>query len=188
MSEESYQINVRRGVTGPQSATCELAAFDRFTVRGGIQPQTYEQYNDLYYDNLAATGGATDYVPRDIDERHRAIARDVYQQLGVISTRNTIDRRVKTFDEFQDTLDNLATGGFRTAVHLKGLHSVGVKRIEPGFYDVRSTSSPFPEGEAVAVENLFDHLDLTARMRVRASNSRRTYVEPNIIALPPEQR
>jgi hypothetical protein len=90
-------------------------------------------------------------------------------------------------------LGDLTLGGFRPAVYLDvgGLHAVGVFRVDPSddeYYCVRGTWTPFRTDGPVHVDDIFRYLDRPARQRRKASNTRRTLKEVNVVALPPEPR
>jgi hypothetical protein len=190
MSEESYQKNVDRGVTGPESSTCLLASYDRISEKGEIKPQTYERYNALGHKFVEDVGYNATFVNADIAREFTDLKIDFRRQLMVNSPKNVVEARAENPEELEKKLGQLAQGGFRTSVYLDtgGLHAVGVEQIDIGYYNVKSTWSPFSEGEPVSTEDLFDYLELTPRMRYRPNSSRRTFVAPNIVALPPEPK
>jgi len=188
MSEASYQLNVQRGVTGPHTATCLMAAYDRISAVTGVHTQTYEQYEALRERYVEATGDNSNFVPQDIVKNFAALKIEFRRQLGVEGTKNIVGLRANSKPELQRALGKLTTGGFRPAVYLDtgGLHAVGVVNRGNDYYDVRSTWSPFPANEPVHLSDLFGMLDLPPRHRKRENSSRKTVQEWNVVALPPE--
>lgn len=189
MSEQSYELNVKRGVTGPQTATCLLASYDRITPRSGIQPDTYEQYQDLRRRYVEATHDAPEFVPIDIVRDFTQIKERFRRELGAAGTKNIICVRAKTEDELYRTLGNLSQGGFRPAVYLDtgGLHAVGTIPIDDEHYEIKSTWSPFEDDALVSISEIYEYLDQPPRLRNKAGG-RKTSKEINIVALPPEPR
>jgi hypothetical protein len=87
MSEESYQKNVDRGVTGPESSTCLLASYDRISEKGEIKPQTYERYNALGHKFVEDVGYNATFVNADIAREFTDLKIDFRRQLMVNSPR-----------------------------------------------------------------------------------------------------
>lgn len=186
MSEESYQRNLCRGVTGPSTGTCLLASYDRISQKTGISPETYDDYNKLrkeYVDKV----GDTNFVPNDLRIKYHHLKEKFRRELGVYTTRNIIEARVNSESALENRLADLIIGGFRTAVYLNpgGLHAVGLLKVDRERYEVKSTWSPF-EGTIVSCNDLFGILDRAPRFRKRVNSGRHTIVEPNIVALPSE--
>jgi hypothetical protein len=189
MSEQSYQLNVKRGVTGPETETCLLAAYDRITSRGEVRPETYQQYQDLRRQYVEATNDAPEFIPIDIIRDFRQIKEQFRRELGVAGTKNIVCVRAKTKDELYHSLGNLSQGGFRPAVYLDtdGLHAVGTISLDDEYYDLRSTVTPFEEDMPVSVGEIYEYLYQFSRIHKKVGG-RRTHKESNIIALPPEPR
>lgn len=188
MSEASYQQNVLRGVTGFQTETCLPASHDRISHASGIHPSTYEEYHRLVTAYVEQCGDNALYVPPEIVRRYQEVVVAYHSELGVRSPRNVVYGREDTEAGLRRRLAKLSLGGFRIAVLSQddGLHSVGVTQVEADWYDVRSTSSPFNEGEPVHVSKIYHYLDRSHRVRKRAQNGKNTFKEANLIALPPE--
>lgn len=191
MSETSYELNLRRGVTGPCTETCFLASFDRISPVTGIKTQTYERYSKLREMYVRATNDNHPiFVPDDIAKEFRQIQSQVKTELGLDPSKDLLGYRANTAEDLRLRLASLAIGGFRTAVYLDtgGLHAVGVVRQanEDDYYAVRSTWSPFVDEDAVHVNEIFEWLDKSPRIRARENSSRRTVKAINIAALPPE--
>lgn len=188
MSEMSYWQNVDRGVTGPQTATCLLASYDRISEVTGVHPQTYQRYEQLRELYVQTCGDDSNFVTKEVIEQFSDIKIDFRSELGVYTTKNIVGTRVGSVDELSNALGRLAAGGFRSAVYLDtgGLHAVGVVSLGRDYFDVRSTWSPFRDREAVHVEELYSWLDKPVRIRKRQNSGRKTVKQWNIVALPPE--
>jgi len=192
MSEYSYQINVQRGVTGPNSSSCLLASFDRISERAEISPQTYVAYKKLRnaYVEVCPDDNNANYVPTDITEQYRTLTKTFYKELGVATMRNVVHQRADTEEELGRLLGRLSAGGFRLCAYLDtgGLHAVGLTPAGEGLYEVKSTWSPFPEGEPTSVSDIFAYLDRAPRVRKRENCGKKTDKTSNITAIPAEPR
>src|SRR4051812_48444918 len=107
MSEASYQSNVRRGVTGPRTSTCLMAAYDRISLKHGISPATYSAYEDLRMGFVAVVGDGSNYVPREIREQFGRIKIRFRHELGVRTPRNVLEAKVDTVEELDQLLYRL---------------------------------------------------------------------------------
>ena len=189
MSEQSYQLNMKRGVTGPRTGTCFPASLDRLSLETEITPQTYVEYDDVRREYAAATRDKPEFIPPEIAKRSREVYERVMADLGVYVKKNVITLRVDTEQQLGEALARLADGGFRTAVTLNtgGLHAVGVNRVDEDLYDVVSTWAPFEKNRPVKVEQIFEYLDRYPRLKVKAGG-RKSFKTTNIFALPPESK
>lgn len=187
MSEASYRLNARRGVTGPHTSTCLMASYDRISPVTGVRTETYREYEDLRDLYVSTVGDGSNFVTNEVIRKFRELKEVFRAELGVPTPKNIIECRVRTKDELHKRLSNLAIGGYRPAVYLDtgGLHAVGVMQLDDEYYDVRSTWSPFPEGP-VSIDQIYEYLDQAPRIRKRKYSSKKTVVEPNLVALPPE--
>lgn len=191
MSEASYQDNVRRGVTGRDTATCLLASYDRFSYRTGISPRTYEEYELLRQYFVENVGDGNNFVQRDFRSRYTELKIRFRAELGVHSNRNIVQTRIDTKEGLISTIGSLTTGGFRTALFIHangGLHAVGVKTLDTEEYEVKSTWEPFSTENPVLADSLLEFLYLGPRQRSREGNCRKTYPACNLVALPPEPK
>lgn len=118
MSELSYQYNVDRGVTGPWSSTCLLASYDRISEYTGIQPWTYERYDDLRNQYVKVCGDDTNFVTKDIVQQFKEIKVNFRAELGVYTAKNIVGTQAKSVDDLRGVLGRLTTGGYRPAVYL----------------------------------------------------------------------
>ena len=189
MSEESYRVNVDRGVTGTWSSTCLMAAYDRFSKNSGIRTETYEAYEEARRRFSEGVGDQSNFTPDEYRKRFAEIKQQARADLGVYTPKNVFEARINTIDDLIRTLGKLTLGGFRTALYLDvgGLHAVGVRHLGSDKYDVRSTWTPFEEDEPVPAEMLFANLDLAPRQRKRPNCGKKTLPAFNLIALPPEK-
>lgn len=190
MSEESYQHNLRRRVTGEDYATCLLASYDRISRKVGLSPQTYQRYEDLRLKFVDLCGDDANYVPQDLARQWSDLKEDFRRELGVPTPRNIISTHVRSSSDLLSILERTCQGNFRPAVYLDtgGLHAVGVIRVQRGIYRARSTWTPFDDEDNVTVEELASWLNRPLRMRKRPTNSRKTSPRTNFVALPPERR
>jgi len=187
MSEESYQRNVLRGVTGPETGTCLLASFDRLSPHTAIRPQTYDAYDRLRHAYVEAGCEASGITVSDVSSQMKRLMATAIRELGVPTQKNVVRTRAKNADQLDMKLQKLARGGFRTCVYLDvgGLHAVGVEEVSEGIYDTKSTWTPIRS--QATVEDIFAYLDQSPRLRSRP-NAHHTTPIINIFALPPEPR
>ncbi len=187
MSEASYQLNVARSVTGPNTNTCLLAAYDRISTAHDVRPDTYALYNDLWY-NFHETVDDEKYVSPSMISAIAVVTKRYRQDLGVHTSRNVLHHNIETESELRNTLARLAIGGFRTAVFLDvgGLHAVGLLHVGDDEYNVKSTWSPFGTDESVTTRQVYGYLYRGQRDRKRPGNCRKTVKACNLVSLPPE--
>ena len=190
MSEESYQLNCLRGVTGSSTATCLPASFDRISRTSRVNPDTYAQYNSLRWQFVSEFGDDTKYIPNTFVERKERVMTRLLGELGVHS-RGTYYARVREVADLASRLSKLSHGGFRHVVYLRcgGLHAVGLMP-KPGSTDsyiARSTWTPFADNDDVCAEEMINGLDQPPRLR-RGEGSSKTYTLCNLFAIPPEPR
>lgn len=193
MSEQSYWENVEKRVTGPRSANCMMAAYDRISPRLGISTATYVEYERHRREYVRAVTDNGNYVPREFVRKFAELKARARAELGVHTDKNVVKAHVDTRDELHRTLGDMTLGGFRPMVYLDvgGLHGVGVMRADPSddeFYYVRSTWTPFRTDDPVHVDDIYEYLDHPVRQRRRPGTARRSLKEVNIVALPPEPR
>ncbi len=188
MSEESYQDNVKRGVTGPETETSFVAAFDRISKRTGVSSRTYQDYrkisewSDEIYEEL-------DHVPAEYMEATCAFWAQLWRELGVNNTKNNNGMRPETLEELDVMLKKLTNGGFRTIVYLSVEYRevcVGLIARGDGYYKARSTWTPFNDEDCVSVAEIFPLLRRLPRARIGTSG--RTLKDVNVFALAPEPR
>jgi hypothetical protein len=188
MTEESYWANVERGITGPHVGTCILASLDRISLRHGIQPGTYTAYSEMTDTYEEQVGYGTNYVPPDFVARVREMENRAFAELGVPNPRAVRWTSARSTAELEAVLTRLASGGFRVAV-LSSSHAVGLIRLQPSLYEVRSNRPTLQNAKSgVSVQKIFEFMGKPDRIRRRPHSSRKTDLEPNIVALPPEPR
>jgi hypothetical protein len=171
MTIENYRRGVRKGVTGPETATCFAAAADLVSMTSTISQDTYIAYNRAYWEQV--------YFGPDSTRTKQTIMR-VLNDLGVGTLKGIIGKRAKTPDELTQTLEKLRQGGYRVIVGVKGNHAVGLFPKKDG-WQMRSTHIPGDIDRVYRPDELFRFLE-------QPSGKFAGKPQPNIFAIVAESK
>jgi hypothetical protein len=188
MSEQSYQENLARGVTGPDTNTCHPAAFDRISLRTGISTHTYETYDRLW--TQYSQTGPEEYFGSPLETQFTDVYHQIDKDLGVYGTKLAISECIVSCRSLGRRLTDLSGRGYRTVVFLEDFgesHAIGLLDNGDGTYETRSTIELFAE-QAVTAEVLFRAMRQTSQLRPRSHVLGRPRVQNNLVAIPPDPK
>ncbi len=164
MSERNYQRLRKKGVTGPHTSTCFIAAFDRITPPAQVDPLTYLLYNGY--------AEVHDRVPKKLrNDFFVQIMDKLAPDLGLDTHKDFDYENVKTARQ----LGHLVKACFKREIRMvfdihipnpgmdvteDDTHGVGLipVSLEPARFILRSTYVPRGFGGVIAPTELFDLL------------------------------
>lgn len=171
MSEESYELNLRRGVTGRRTPTCYPAALEQIS-EGEIHPAIYQDYQRLY-DTFH--NGETGDTMRDMTRR-------LLLQMGSASLKGFTKA-----EELSRKVSAARQEGRRIIAIIATNHAIGLKPVESERWLARSTWIPFDPDESLGPDDIFPYLDQPAR-RLEVGNRKLNEKWVNFHTLPPEAK
>jgi len=189
--EDSYQANLLRGVTGPHTNTCEVAAFELLSPHTTVSPKTHEAHEcrQQVVARLSDSVHAGELAPGDRTRLLASSSQALHAFCGDFEVPPTdiLRTRVCTANELNRTLGRLSAANRRTALVLdvgSSLHAVGVTAVHADFCGLTSTWTPFSDGSLVHMDEIFPLLNQKPNVFTQVASGASTVT--NVISLPPE--